>query len=130
MSANFLLHDTVDALLEWNYEQPLTDADVELFNNLSTEFLHITDLFLFNGSVHYEWRSRALDVQEYLTHYQYGSPLSEEDIADLYQVLHATKFITLDFLDYIENSHDFYNAMHDKQHKMVERVKERLATKY
>lgn len=127
-SANFLLHNTVVELLKWNFNQPLTDSDKDYLQHLSMEFLHTTDLHPLNGNVHHEWRSRILDIQDYLTDYS-DSPLSEEDIADLKQALQATRFITLDLLD-IKNSYDFYNAMHDEQHEMVERVKERLATKY
>ncbi|KGR79846.1 hypothetical protein [Ureibacillus manganicus] len=130
-SANFLLLDTVEELLAWNFSQPLTDADVDYLDKLSDDLLHTTDLIFFGGNVvHHEWRSRMLEVQEHLTKYVNGTSLTEIEVADLMQTLKATRFITLDFQDYVENIHDFYNAMHDEQHEMFERVKERLATKY
>lgn len=60
--------------------------------------------------------------------YANGSPLSEEDAADLYQVLKATRFISIDLRDYTKQS-EFYDAMHSEDHEMMEQVKNRLAWK-
>ena len=128
--ANFLLRDTVEELLAWNFSQPLTDADEDYLNDLSNELLYTTGLIFSGDVVHHEWRSRMNDIQGYLNNYIYGTTLSEEDVADLKQSLQATRYITMDFDSYADNTYDFYDAMHDEQHEMVERVKSRLATKY
>ncbi|MEK4486117.1 hypothetical protein MHH81_11075 [Psychrobacillus sp. FSL H8-0484] len=128
--ANFLLWDTVEEILEWNFSQPLTDEDKVYLSELSDEFLYITGLIFSGNVVHQEWRNRMNDIQGYLNNYVYGPSLSEEDVADLHQALQATRFISMDFNDFIENNQDFYDAMHDEKHEMVERVKSRLATQY
>ena len=70
--ANFLLGDTVQELLEWNFNQPLTDEDKVYVRELSDEFLYITGL-IFSGNVaHQEWRNRMDDIQGYLNNYVYG----------------------------------------------------------
>lgn len=130
MFANFLLRDTVEDLLAWNFSQPLTDADEDYLKKLSNELLYTTDLIFSGDVVHHEWRSRMNDIQGYLSKYMSGTSLSEEDVADINQSLQATRFITMDFNDYVDNTYDFYNAMHDEHHEMVERVKSRLASKY
>lgn len=127
--ANFLLRDTVEELLKWNFSQPLTDADEGYLNELSAEYFYITGL-ISRDVVHHEWRSRMNDIHSYLTKYIYGPSLTEEDVADLQQALQATRFISMDFNDFVESSQDFYAAMHDEQHEMVERVKSRLAKQY
>lgn len=70
------------------------------------------------------------DIQGYLNNYVYGPSLSNEDIEDLHRALQATLFISMDFQHMVEHPQDFYDAMHDDQHEMVERVKSRLATHY
>lgn len=127
--ANPLLRDTVKALLEYDFSEPLTDENEEDFNRLAKEFRDVTDLFFSGGTVHYEWQDRLDDTKFYLMDYASGSPLSEEEIADLYQVLKATRYICMDFRDY-DNRSDFYDAMHSENHEMVEQVKKRLAWKY
>ncbi|MFF2753053.1 hypothetical protein ACFVR1_04745 [Psychrobacillus sp. NPDC058041] len=128
--ANFLLRDTVLELLEWNFSQPLTDGDKVYLSKLSNEFLYITDLIFSGNVVHQEWRNRMYDIQGYLNNYEYGPSLLNEDVDDLHQALRATLFISMDFDDMVEHPQDFYDAMHDEQHEMVERVKSRLATQY
>ena len=130
MFANFLLRDTVEDLLAWNFSQPLTEADEDYLEELSNELLYTTGLIFSGDVVHHEWRSRMSDIQGYLSNYMSGTSLSEDDVADINQSLQATRFITMDFNDYVDNTYDFYNAMHDEQHEMVERVKSRLASKY
>lgn len=80
--------------------------------------------------MHKEWRERISDIQGYLNKYVYGPPLSEQDANDLEQALQATYFISMDFSDFIKNNQDFYKAMYDEKHEMVERVKSRLAMYY
>ncbi|SOC41512.1 hypothetical protein [Ureibacillus acetophenoni] len=122
----------VDKLIKWNYNQPLTDAEVDYFTHLSADFSRTANLLLSNGyefNVHREWKYRIDDIERYINDYLYGSTLSEVDIEDLNQALYATKFITMDLKE-IRSDRDFYKAMHDEHHEMVERVKERLAMKY
>lgn len=124
--ANFLLRDSVDELLAWNFSQPLSDADEVYLDDLSDKLLYTSNL-MFNGNlVHSEWRERINDIQQYLNDYVYGTSLSEENIADLKQALQASRFISMDF----DSEVDFYDAMHDEQHEMVDKVKQRLATQY
>ncbi|MFF2793846.1 hypothetical protein [Lysinibacillus xylanilyticus] len=130
MFANFLLRDTVEDLLAWNFSQHLTEADEDYLEELSNELLYTTGLIFSGDVVHHEWRSRISDIQCYLSNYMSGTSLSEDDVADINQSLQTTRFITMDFNDYVDNTYDFYNAMHDEQHEMVERVKSRLASKY
>ncbi len=128
--ANFLLRDTVEELLEWDFSQPLTDGDKVYLSGLSDEFLYITSL-IFSGDVeHHEWRNRMNDIQGYLNNYVYDPSLSKEEVDDLHQALRATLFISMDFDSIVEQPQDFYDAIHDEQHEMVERVKSRLATQY
>ncbi|MGE7983276.1 hypothetical protein [Solibacillus sp. NPDC093137] len=127
--ANFLLRGTVEKLLEWNFSEPLTDENEEDFRGLAKEFLDVTDLFFSGSTVHTEWVDRVGDTTIYFLNYANGSPLSEEDAADLYQVLKATRFISIDLRDYTKQS-EFYDAMHSEDHEMMEQVKNRLAWKY
>ena len=127
--ANFLFMDTVEELLEWNFSEPLTDGDEKYFRELSDEFRYIETLFFSGHTVHFEWRDRIFDAETYLMNYAHGQALSEEDIADLYQVLQATRFISRDFSDFTTYS-DFYDAVHSEEHEMVERVKFRLDMEY
>jgi len=129
--ANYLLRDTVQELLEWNFSQPLTDGDKVYVSELSDEFLYLTGLIFFSGNVvHPEWRNRMDDIQGYLNNYVYGPSLSNEYVEDLHQALQATLFISMDFSHMVERPQGFYDAMHDDQHEMVERVRSRLATHY
>lgn len=54
--ANYLLRDTVEEILEWNYSQPLTDGDQVYLSKLSNEFFYITSLIFSGKVVHQEWR--------------------------------------------------------------------------
>lgn len=128
--ANYLLRGTVDELLEWDFSKPLTSEDEEYLSELSVQLQYITGLTFSGNMVHQEWKNRMNDIHDYLYNYLYAHSLLEEDVADLRQVLQATRFITMDFNDFIENTQDFYDAMHDKEHEMVERVKSRLSTQY
>ena len=128
--ANYLLRDTVDELLEWDFSKPLTSEDEEYLSELSVQLQYITGLTFSGNMVHQEWRNRMNDIHDYLYNYLYAHSLLEEDVADLRQVLQATRFITMDFNDFIENTQDFYDGMHDEEHEMVERVKSRLTTQY
>lgn len=126
--ANFLLRDTVEELLAWDFSHPLSDADEGYVNELSDELLYTSNL-MFNGNVvHHGWRDRIKVIEHYLNDYVYGSSLSEENIADLHQALQATRFISMDFNSTVDG--DYYDAMHDEQHEMVIKVKNRLATRY
>lgn len=127
--ANYLLRDTVEEILEWNYSQPLTDGDQVYLSKLSNEFFYITSLIFSGKVVHQEWRERMNDIQGYLNNYVYGTSLTEEDVADLHQALQATRFISMDFNDFIEHT-DFYDAMHDENHEMVEKIESRLTLQY
>lgn len=130
----FSLRVTVDELLEHNFNQPLTDEDEDMMNEFAEEFSDISDTLFFmnrNLSVHSEWQNRMLDVHMYLRNYTYGPSLTKEEVDDLYQALQAIRFITMDFghiVDYDRQSS--YDAMHDKEHEMVERVQYRLSLKY
>ena len=127
--ANFLLRDTVKELLKWNFSEPITDKNEEEFSRLVNEYVDVTDLFFSGDSIHFEWEHKVDDTKIYFMNYAVGSPLSEEEAADLYQILNATRYISRDFRDYTKDS-EFYDAMHSKNHEMVERVKKRLAEKY
>lgn len=127
--ANPLLRDTVKALLEYDFYEPLTVENEEDFNRLTKQFWNVIHLFFNGGTVHTEWRDRVEDTKIYFMNYANGSPLSEEEAADFYQVLKATRLISRDLRDYTENS-EFYDAMHSEDHEMVEQVKKRLDWKY
>ncbi|MEK5079017.1 hypothetical protein MKX73_08780 [Solibacillus sp. FSL W7-1436] len=127
--ANPLLRDTVKALLEYDFNEPLTVENEEDFNRLTKQFWNVIHLFFNGGTVHTEWRDRVEDTKIYFMNYANGSPLSEEEAADFYQVLKATRLISRDLRDYTENS-EFYDAMHSEDHEMVEQVKKRLDWKY
>lgn len=128
--ANFLLRDNVDEFLQWDFNQTLNEEDKEYIRKLSYEFLYINGILFSGKVVHKEWGERISDIHGYLNKYVYGPPLSEQDANDLEQALQATYFISMDFTDFTENTQDFYDAMHDKNHEMVERVKSRLAMNY
>lgn len=127
--ANSLLRDTVKGLLEYDFSEPLTSENEEDFNRLAIEFWDVTALFFSGDTVHSEWQDRVEDTRIHFMNYANGSPLSEEEVADLYQVLKATRLISMDLRDYTEHG-EFYDAMHSGNHEMVERVKKRLAWKY
>lgn len=127
--ANPLLRDTVKALLEYDFNEPLTVENEEDFNRLTKQFWNVIHLFFNGGTVHTEWRDRVEDTKIYFMNYANGSPLSEEEAADFYQVLKATRLISRDLRDYTENS-EFYDAMHSEDHEMVKQVKKRLDWKY
>lgn len=128
--ANYILRDTVEELLIWDFSQALTSADEDYLRELSVKLQYITDLIFSGNTVQQEWRNRMIDIHDYLYNYSYAHSLLEEDVANLHQALQATRFISMDFNDYIENTQDFYDAMHDEKHEMVERVKTRLTTQY
>lgn len=130
-TSNFFLRDTLEEILEWNFSEPLNDENKVYLSELSDEFFYLTGHIFSRNVVHQEWRNRMNDIQSYLNNYVYDpSSLTEEDVADLYQALQATRFISMDFNDFIENPQDFYDAMHDEKHGMVERVKSRLVIQY
>lgn len=79
--------------------------------------------------MHSEWKDKLMEADFYMMDYVLSSSISDEDAADLYQILQATRFISSDFSDFTAYS-DFYEAMHSEEHEMVERVKFRLATEY
>ena len=128
--ANFLFRTTVESLLEWDFSQPLTDADEGYLSKLFNEVFYIRGIILSGNIVHDEWRRRTNDIEDYLNKYVFNRSLSKQEVEDLHQALEATRFIIMDFDDMVENSQDFYDAMHDEQHKMRERIKSRLATQY
>ena len=128
-NANSLLRDTVKELLKWNFSEPITDENQVEFSRLIKAYVDVTSLFFSGDSVHFEWEDKVDDTKIYFMNYADGSLLSEEEAADLYQILNATRYISRDFMDYTKDS-EFYDAMHSKNHEMVERVKKRLAEKY
>jgi hypothetical protein len=120
----------VESLLEWDFSQPLTDADERYLRNHFNNFSNLRGI-IFNGYiVHEEWRRRMYDIEGYLLKYGYDRSLSKEEVDDLYQGLEATRFISLDLDDMLDSFQDFYDGMHDEQHEMRERIKSRLATQY
>ncbi|MGN7477026.1 hypothetical protein ACTHOQ_04150 [Solibacillus silvestris] len=127
--ANFILRDTVEELLEWDFSQPLTEENIDDFRKIFYEFRNIKDLFFSGYTVHHEWEDRLFDADMYLMNYEQSLSLSEEDAADLEQILQATRFISRDFYDYTGHG-DFYDAMQSGKHEMVERVKSRLEMEY
>lgn len=71
--------------------------------------------------------SKLSDVDRYFITYVDEGSLTEEQVADLYQVLHAVRFIAKDINGltvYV------YNAMHNEEHEIVERIKYRLSIEY
>ena len=44
----------------------------------------------------------------------YDRTLSQEEVDDLNQALLATRFISIDFNDIVDNSQAFYDAMYDE----------------
>lgn len=130
--ANLLLRNTVDALLEWDFSQPFTDTveDEDYLYGLISELDSTTNLMFSGNVVHYEWRRRMDDILNYVRLYITDSSLSVESVADLQQALQATRFITMDFKDYIRGTDDFYDAMHDEKHEINQQIKNRLYAQY
>lgn len=130
MYANYLLKGTVQELLKWDYSQPLNDEDKDYLSQLLWELDNIHGI-IFNGYVvHQDWLNRMHEIENYLSKYVHTETLlSKEEVEDLQQALNATLFITMDFI-HMDDDLDFYDALHDDQTEMVERVKKRLATKY
>lgn len=130
----FSLDSTAEQLLAHKFNQPITDEDEDMINELSDEFRDISyKLFFENGNVnmHSEWEARMSDVSWYLRDYLDGNPLTEEEVADLYQALQAIRFIAKDFRDITQyDLQSAYDAIHDEEHEMVERVKYRLSLEY
>lgn len=136
-STNDLLGDTVDELLEWNFNEPLSDVDEDYLFHLLRDFSSIKDLFFGRYDYHFkvhpvypEWQTRMEAIYNYLVIYGNERTLTYEEVTDLYQALKANLYIAMDFNDYIISDQDFYDAMHNEQHEMVEVVKRRLATTY
>ena len=130
----FSMESTAEQLLAHNFKQPITDEDEDMINELSDEFSGISDNLFYvniNAMVHSEWENRMFDVDRYLYKYRYEASLTKEEVADLYQALQAIRFIAKDFIDFTQyDMQSSYDAMHDKKHEMVERVKYRLSLKY
>ena len=126
--ASYLLGDTVEEFLAWNFKESLSETDEAYINKLNNELLHISGLMFSGDVIHSEWSNRVNDILDYLNDYIYGKSLSEEEILDLHQALQATRFISMDF----KNSYnmDYYDAMHDEQHEMAGKDKNRLVTQY
>ncbi|MBD8033978.1 hypothetical protein [Solibacillus merdavium] len=127
-TANKLLRNTVEELLEWNFSQPITAEEKDYIHGLYVEISEITDLIFRGNVVHLEWKNRMYDIQAYLQRYMFGPPLLEEDVADLNQALQAILFITIDYREFVK--YPDYGAMHDEKHEMVEKIKKRLETQY
>lgn len=130
----FSLDSTAEQLLAHNFNQPITDEDEGIINELSAEFSGISDNLFYvniNAMVHSEWEARMSDVSWYLRDYLHGTPLTEEEVDDLYQALQAIRFIAKDFRDITQyDLQSSYDALHDEEHEMVERVKYRLSLEY
>lgn len=129
-----LLENVSEQLLNYNFNQPITDENNSMISKVSEDFRTITSNLLFigsNASVHAELQYRVSNVRTYLIDYVYGASLTKEEVADLYQVLQAIRFIIKDFRDIVSyNPQSAYDAMHDEEHEMVERIKYRLSLKY
>ena len=128
------LENTAEQLLAHNFNQPITDEDEGLINELNEEFRTISGNLFFtnsNATIHSEWQNRVSDVRMYLLDYLLGDLLTKEEIADLYQALQATRFIAIDFDELVPyDPQSTYDAMHDEEHEMVERIEYRLSLKY
>lgn len=127
-TANKLLRNTVEELLEWNFSQPITAEEKDYIHGFYVEISEITDLIFHGNVVHLEWKNRMYDIKAYLQRYMFGPPLLEEDVADLNQALQAILFITIDYREFVK--YPDYDAMHDEKHEMVEKIKKRLETQY
>ena len=91
-SANDLLRNTVDELLEWNFNEPLSDADEDYLFHLLRDFSSIKDLFFGRYDNHFrvhpvypEWHTRMEDIDNYLVKYGNERTLTYEEVTDLYQ---------------------------------------------
>ena len=128
------LENTAEQLLAHNFNQPITDEDEGLIDELSEGFLDTSDnIFYMNRDepIHLEWQGRLLDVHMYLLRYLSGTSLTKEEVADLYQALQATRFIAMDFGGIAQDDpQSSYDAMHDEEHEIVERIKYRLSLNY
>ena len=82
-------------------------------------------------SIHPELYSKLSDVDRYFITYVDEGSLTEEQVADLYQVLHAVRFIAKDINGLtVYDTQVLYNAMHNEEHEIVERIKYRLSIEY
>ena len=75
-------------------------------------------------------RNRIYDIQKYVDSYVYNTSLSQEEVEDLHQALQATRFISMDLGTSLDDNSDFYDVMHDEQHEMVDKIKNRLSAQY
>lgn len=126
----YLWEDAAEQLLTYDFSQPITDENNNEIFKLSRLFYTASEnLFLDFGteSIHPELYSKLSDVDRYFITYVDEGSLTEEQVADLYQVLHAVRFIAKDINGltvYV------YNAMHNEEHEIVERIKYRLSIEY
>lgn len=127
-TANKLLRNTVEELLEWNFSQPITAEEKDYIHGLYVEISEITDLIFRGNVVHFEWKQRMYDIQSHIHLYMLDLSLSEEDVADLNQALQAILFITMDYREFVK--YPDYDAMHDEKHELVKKIKKRLETQY
>ena len=131
---NLSLVNTAEQLLAHDFNQPIMVEDELMIEELSNELYSIRDkLFYIKSQVlmHSDWEDKLMEVERYLTEYLSGVSFTKEEVADLNQGLHAIRFIAMDFGDIARyDTQAAYDAMHDEEHAMVERVKFRLSTKY
>lgn len=129
----YLWEDAAEQLLTYDFSQPITDENNNEIFKLSRFFIPHRKTFFRLGteSIHPELYSKLSDVDRYFITYVDEGSLTEEQVADLYQVLHAVRFIAKDINGLtVYDTQVLYNAMHNEEHEIVERIKYRLSIEY
>lgn len=130
----YLWEDAAEQLLTYDFSQPITDENNNEIFKLSRLFYTASENLFFRlgtESIHPELYSKLSDVDRYFITYVDEGSLTEEQVADLYQVLHAVRFIAKDINGLtVYDTQALYNAMHNEEHEIVERIKYRLSIEY
>ena len=134
------LERTAEQLLEYDLSLPITEENGKIIDELSRDLDTILDNLFFEHPfmyseestiIHSKWHNELSKAKWDLPFYGKEVPLTKEEAADLYQILQASRFIAKDFRDIVGYDYQSaYDAMHDKDHEMVERINYRLSIKY
>ncbi|WP_339216415.1 hypothetical protein [Solibacillus sp. FSL W8-0372] len=134
------LERTAEQLLEYDLNLPITEENGKVIDVLSRDLDTILNNLFYNHpliyseestTIHSKWHNELSQAKWNLPFYGKELPLTKDEAADLYQILQASRFIAKDFRDIVGYDYQSaYDAMHDKDHEMVERINYRLSIKY
>ena len=130
----YLWEDAAEQLLTFDFSQPITEENKNEIFRLSRLFNTASENLFFRlrtESAHPELYSKLSEVDRYFLTYDDKGSLTEKQVADLYQVLHAVRFIAKDINDLTRyDMQALYDAMNDEEHEIGERIKYRLSIEY